>query len=150
MDEWLILGLFNIMPLLLGHSLSKYCRHEREALCFMENLMKQMLAKLGVAVCVAVTALSGTADFASAQGVDIYVNPGRHRPPPPDYDRPPPRFDRRGCDPRQAVDVARSYGLRRARVVDVTPRRVIVDGFGRRGPDTMMFANVRGCPLLGR
>ncbi len=113
--------------------------------------MRQMLAKLGVAVAVAVTALSGAADFASAQGMDIYVGPGRHRPPPPDYDRPmPPRFDRRGCDPRQAVDVARSYGLRRARVVDVTPRRVIVDGFGRRGPDTMMFANVRGCPLLRR
>ncbi len=112
--------------------------------------MKQMLARLVVAACVAVTALSGAADFAFAQGMDIYVGPGRHRPPPPDYDRPPPRFDRRGCDPRQAVDVARSYGLRRARVVDVTPRRVIVDGFGRRGPDTMMFANVRGCPLLGR
>ena len=113
--------------------------------------MRQLPAKLGVAVAIAVTALSVTADFASAQGVDIYVGPGRHRPPPPDYDNPPPRFDRRrGCDPREAVDVARSYGLRRARVVDVTPRRVIVDGFGRRGPDTMMFANVRGCPLLGR
>lgn len=113
--------------------------------------MRQLLAKLGVAAAIAVTALSGTADFASAQGVDIYVSPGRHRPPPPDYDNPPPRFDRRrGCDPREALDVARSYGLRRARVVDVTPRRVIVDGFGRRGPDTMMFANVRGCPLLGR
>ncbi|MFJ6327093.1 MULTISPECIES: hypothetical protein [unclassified Rhizobium] len=118
--------------------------------------MKQLLAKLGVAAAIAVTALSGTADFASAQNLDIYVGPGRHRPPPPDYDRPPPPrydrrgYDRRGCDPRDALDVARSYGLRRARVVDVTPRRVIVDGFGRRGPDTMMFANVRGCPLLGR
>ncbi|MBB3607321.1 hypothetical protein [Rhizobium sp. BK602] len=113
--------------------------------------MRKMLAKLGVAAAIAVTALSGTADYASAQGVDIYVGPGRHRPPPPDYYEPPPRFDRRrGCDPRQAVDVARSYGLRRARVVDVTPRRVIVDGFGRRGPNTMVFANVRGCPLLGR
>ena len=37
-----------------------------------------------------------------------------------------------------------------AAIFDVTPRRVIVDGFGRRGPDTMMFANVRGCPLIGR
>ena len=114
--------------------------------------MNQLLAKLGVAAAVAVTALSGSAGYAAAQGVDIYIGPGHHRPPPPDYYRPPPppRFDRRGCDPREAVDVARSYGLHRARVVDVTPRRVIVDGFGRRGPDTMMFANVRGCPMLGR
>ncbi|MBB3452281.1 hypothetical protein FHT86_000537 [Rhizobium sp. BK313] len=112
--------------------------------------MKQLLAKLGIAAAITVTALTGTAGYASAQGVDIYIGPGRHRPPPPDYDNPPPRYDRRGCDPREAMDVARSYGLRRARVVDVTPRRVIVDGFGRRGPDTMMFANVRGCPLLGR
>ncbi|QND47709.1 hypothetical protein HB780_18740 [Rhizobium lusitanum] len=113
--------------------------------------MKKILAKLGVAAAIAVTALAGTVETTSAQGLDIYVGPGRHRPPPPDYDNPPPRFDRRrGCDPREAVDVARSYGLRRARVVDVTPRRVIVDGFTRRGPDTMMFANVRGCPLIGR
>ena len=112
--------------------------------------MKQLLAKLGIAAAITVTALTGTAGYASAQGVDIYIGPGRHRPPPPDYDIPPPRYDRRGCDPREAMDVSRSYGLRRARVVDVTPRRVIVDGFGRRGPDTMMFANVRGCPLLGR
>lgn len=112
--------------------------------------MNQLLAKLGVAAAIAMTALSGSAGYAAAQGVDIYIGPG-HRPPPPDYYRPPPpRFDRRGCDPREAVDVARSYGLHRARVVDVTPRRVIVDGFGRRGPDTMMFANVRGCPMLGR
>jgi hypothetical protein len=113
--------------------------------------MKKLLAQFGVAAAIAVTALCGTVETASAQGLDIYVGPGRHRPPPPDYDNPPPRFDRRrGCDPREAMDVARSYGLRRARVVDVTPRRVIVDGFTRRGPDTMMFANVRGCPMIGR
>ncbi|MDL2397431.1 hypothetical protein [Rhizobium mayense] len=112
--------------------------------------MKELLAKLGIAAAIAVTALSGTAEYASAQGVDVYIGPGYHRPPPPDYYAPPPRYDRRGCDPREAMDVARSYGLHRARVVDVTPRRVIVDGFGRRGPDTMMFANVRGCPLIGR
>ncbi len=115
--------------------------------------MKQFLAKAALAAAIAVTALSGTVTNAGAQGVDIYVGPGRHRPPPPDYDRPPPPppgFGRRGCDPRQAEDIARDYGLRRARVVDVTPRRVIVNGFGRRGPDSMVFANVRGCPLMGR
>ncbi|MDL2405177.1 hypothetical protein PY650_05810 [Rhizobium calliandrae] len=111
--------------------------------------MKELLAKLGIAAAITVTVLSGTAEYASAQGVDVYIGPGYHRPP-PDYYAPRPHYDRRGCDPREAMDVARSYGLHRARVVDVTPRRVIVDGFGRRGPDTMMFANVRGCPLIGR
>jgi hypothetical protein len=119
----------------------------------MEDHMKQFLARAGLATAIAVTALSGMVTTAGAQGVDIYIGPGRHRPPPPDYDRPPPPppgFGRRGCDPRQAEDIARDYGLRRARVVDVTPRRVIVNGFGRRGPDSMVFANVRGCPIMGR
>jgi hypothetical protein len=118
--------------------------------------MKEILAKAGIAMAIAVAALSGAVTSASAQGVDIYVGPGYHRPPPPDYYRPPPPppgygYGRpRGCDPRQAEDIARDYGLRRARVADITPRRVIVNGFGRRGPDTMVFANVRGCPLMGR
>jgi hypothetical protein len=119
--------------------------------------MKQVLAKLGIAVALAAGAFSATATTAAAQNLDIYVGPGYRRPPPPDYDRPPPPppgfgggYGRRGCDPRQAVDIARDYGLRRARVSDVTPRRVIVDGFSRRGPDTMVFANVRGCPVMGR
>jgi hypothetical protein len=123
-----------------------------------EENMKQILAKAGLGVAIAITALSGTMTSAGAQGVDIYVGPGYHRPPPPDYGRPPPpppgygyEYGRpRGCDPRQAEDIARDYGLRRARVADITPRRVIVNGFSRRGPDTMVFANVRGCPMMGR
>jgi hypothetical protein len=114
--------------------------------------MRQFLAKAVLTAAVVASALSGTTTFAAAQGVDIYVGPGHHRPPPPDFDRgpPPPGFRGRACDPRQAEDIARDYGLRRARVVDVTPRRVVVNGFGRRGPDTMIFANVRGCPMMGR
>jgi hypothetical protein len=74
---------------------------------------------------------------------------GYHRPPPPDFDRPLPGFyGRRGCDPRQAVDIASRNGLRRAHVVDVSPRRITVEGFTRRGPDEMVFGNVRGCPIL--
>lgn len=118
--------------------------------------MKEFFAKAALAVAIALTGLSGVATGAAAQGLDIYVDPGR-RPPPPGYYRPPPPppgyapgYGRRGCDPRQAEDIARGYGLRRAHVVDVTPRRVIVDGFGRRGPDTIVFANVRGCPVMGR
>lgn len=116
--------------------------------------MTKILAKAAVAAALLVGALSGTATSAAAQNLDIYVGPGHHRPPPPDfYGRPPPPppgFGGRGCDPRQAEGIARDYGLRRARVVDVTPRRVVVNGFGRRGPDTIMFANVRGCPMMGR
>jgi hypothetical protein len=118
------------------------------------DMMKQLLSKLGIAAALAASAFSVTVTNASAQNLDIYVGPGYHRPPPPDYGRPPPGYGggygRRGCDPRQAEDIARDYGLRRARVSDVTPRRVIVDGFSRRGPDTMVFANVRGCPVMGR
>jgi hypothetical protein len=118
------------------------------------DMKKQFLSKLGIAAALAASAFSVTVTNASAQNLDIYVGPGYHRPPPPDYGRPPPGYGggygRRGCDPRQAEDIARDYGLRRARVSDVTPRRVIVDGFSRRGPDTMVFANVRGCPVMGR
>lgn len=71
---------------------------------------------------------------------------GYRRPPPPDFDRPPPR--RGGCDPRFAVELASRNGLRHAHVVDVSPRRITVDGFTRRGPDEMVFGNVRGCPTL--
>lgn len=116
--------------------------------------MKDRLKKAGIAAILSAAALAGTAGGAGAQGVDIYVGPGHHRPPPPDYGRPPPPppgFGRgRGCDPRQAEDIARGYGLRHARVADITPRRVIVNGFGRRGPDSIVFANVRGCPIMGR
>jgi hypothetical protein len=70
---------------------------------------------------------------------------GMHRPPPPDFDRPPPG---RGCDPHQAVDMASRSGLRHAHVVDISPRRITIDGFTRRGPDEMVFGNVRGCPNL--
>ena len=75
---------------------------------------------------------------------------GYHRPPPPpDFDRPPPgRYGRGGCDPQQAVDIASRSGLRRAHIVDISPRRITVDGFTRRGPDEMVFGNVRGCPSL--
>lgn len=59
--------------------------------------------------------------------------------------------ERRGrCDPWLATEKARDFGLRRARVVDVSPRRVVVEG--RRYGDyrSIVFANVRGCPIIGR
>lgn len=126
--------------------------------------MINYIAKVGMAAMLVAGTLAGSVIPASAQvGVDIYLDGpdrrpppppgyGYYRPPGPDYDRPPPRgYGRpRGCDPQLAEDIARDYGLRRAHVVDVSPRNVVVSGFGRRGPDRMYFANVRGCPVVRR
>ena len=60
-----------------------------------------------------------------------------------------PRRARRGCDLDEATDIARDEGLRRPRVVDVTKRRVVVRGRTADGPETMVFANRRGCPVIG-
>jgi hypothetical protein len=60
---------------------------------------------------------------------------------------------------RIARAVAARPGLRKkrqaawvfpARVVDVSPRRVVVAGFDRHGRDRIVFANERGCPVIRR
>lgn len=116
--------------------------------------MMQFLAKAGLAALLSAAALAGTVAPAAAQ-VNIIIGEPDRRPPPRDWHRPPPPppgFGRppRGCDPRMAENIARDYGLRRTRIADVSPRRVVVQGWGRRGPDEMSFGNVRGCPLLRR
>ncbi|MDC7741487.1 MULTISPECIES: hypothetical protein [Rhizobium] len=114
--------------------------------------MMQFLAKAGLAVMLTAGTLAGTVAPAAAQ-LNIIIG-DQDRDAPRDYRRPlpPPGFERRGrgCDPRLAEDMARDYGFRRARVVDITPRRVIVQGWTRRGPGEMSFGNVRGCPALRR
>ncbi|MDM9621812.1 hypothetical protein [Rhizobium sp. S96] len=118
--------------------------------------MMQFLTKAGFALVLAAGTFAGAVAPASAQ-VDVYIGDGRP-PPPRGYYRPPPPppppgygYGRpRGCDPRMAEDIARDYGFRRARVVDVTPRRVIVQGWTRRGADEISFGNVRGCPVWRR
>ncbi|ANL41459.1 hypothetical protein AMC83_CH03065 [Rhizobium phaseoli] len=112
--------------------------------------MMQFLAKAGLAAMLITGTLASTAAPAAAQFSIIIGDQDRE--PPRDYRRPPPGFERRprGCDPRLAEDLARDYGFRRARVVDITPRRVVVQGWTRRGPGEMSFANVRGCPALRR
>lgn len=58
--------------------------------------------------------------------------------------------ERRGrCDPWLAADKARAHGLRRARVVDVSPRRVVVEGRRWGEHRRVVFANARGCPFMG-
>lgn len=54
------------------------------------------------------------------------------------------------CDLRFAVAKARDHGLRRARVADVTGRKVVVEGFRRDGYGRIVFANDRHCPILWR
>lgn len=129
--------------------------------------MKSRISAAAMAALLLAGTVASVPTRASAQEIQFEI--GRHRPPPPDYqqdddedappgygyrrprpdfDRPPQRYGRGGCDPRQAVALASRNGLRHARVVDVSPRRIIIDGFTRRGPDEMVFANVRGCPSL--
>ena len=54
------------------------------------------------------------------------------------------------CSPNFAVEKARDLGMRRARVVDVTPRKVVVEGFRHGGYSRIVFANDRRCPVLWR
>lgn len=58
---------------------------------------------------------------------------------------------RRGrCSPDLAVAKARDIGLRRARIVDVSRSKVVVEGFRRGEYRRIVFANDRGCPALWR
>lgn len=108
-----------------------------------------IFAKAGMAALIALGGISATATVASADsngGFGIYVRDdyrgnGWGRP-----DR--PRRDR--CSPGFAEEKASRMGLRRAQVVDVSPRRVVVAGFDRRGRDRVVFANERGCPVIRR
>jgi hypothetical protein len=114
--------------------------------------MNNLFAKAGIAALIALSGLTATAPVASAQGRDGYYRDG------PRFDRGPDRRDdfRRGPDRRDrceiglALDKAERRGMRRPQVADVNPRRVIVVGRNRGGPDRMAFANERGCPSIGR
>ncbi|KAA3505127.1 hypothetical protein EXN24_02025 [Rhizobium rhizogenes] len=125
--------------------------------------MFSTFAKAGLAALIALGGISVTAPAASA-GPDVQLRvqvqdgyghdrgrgPGWGRPdrPGPGWGRPDrPRY---GCSPRLAEEKASRMGLRRARVVDVSSRRVVVAGFDRRGPDRIFFANERGCPVIRR
>lgn len=118
--------------------------------------MTSMIVKAGLAAIVALTGLSATAPTAAAAGPDFAIQV-QYRDGYRDWGRGPDRDrgwrpDRRpsGCSPRMAENKADAMGLRRTRVVDVSPRAVTVAGFGRRGPDRVVFANVRGCPVIRR
>lgn len=57
------------------------------------------------------------------------------------------RGGRGRCSPELAIDKARDFGMRRARIADMSPRRVVVEGFRRGDYSRMVFVNERGCPI---
>ncbi|MGK6312357.1 hypothetical protein [Neorhizobium sp. DT-125] len=112
--------------------------------------MTSLIVKAGIAALVALAGLSATAPTAAAASPEFGIHV-QYR----DHDRDRDRHWRpdrrpRGCAPWLAERKADRMGLRRTRVVDVSRRTVTVVGFGRRGPDRVVFANVRGCPLIRR
>jgi hypothetical protein len=137
--------------------------------------MKQIFAKLVLAGFIGLTGLSATVTPAAADTLTFGIHSGgvvdvqyrdrdrygderdwdrdrRHR----------PRWghgwdqgqgwghERRGrCNPWLAADKARAHGMRHARVVDVSPRRVVVEGRRWGEYRRAVFANARGCPFIG-
>lgn len=105
------------------------------------------LALAGLAV---ISGISILPTSALSQDLELRVGPGGVGV----YDRDrSERYERgprgpRGCHPEEALDIARSEGFRRAQVVRVSSRSIVVEGFTRRGPDRMTFANRRGCPEI--
>ncbi|MFS8121095.1 hypothetical protein QD336_01605 [Rhizobium sp. BR 250] len=104
----------------------------------------------GLAIGVALASFAATVP-AGAQDMELRIGPDGIRPVIRDRDRDrdrrgPPRM--RGCSEREARAAAREAGLRDPEVVRVTPGRVVVEGYTRRGPDRITFANERGCPEL--
>lgn len=88
---------------------------------------------------------------AGAQDMELRIGPDGVRPIIRDRDRDVDRRGlprMRGCSEREARAAARDAGLRDPEVVRVTPGRVVVEGFTRRGPDRITFANERGCPEI--
>ncbi len=79
---------------------------------------------------------------ASAQDLELRIGPDGVRPIVRDRDRD------RGCSPGEARAAALDEGLRRPQVVRVTERSITVEGYTRRGPELIRFANRRGCPII--
>lgn len=66
------------------------------------------------------------------------------------YHRRGPHRDRGRCAPWLAAQKAQDAGLRRARIVEVSPRRIVVAGLRYSHIARISFANVRGCPRISR
>lgn len=101
--------------------------------------MTHFLTKACLAAVLALSAIPATTSTAAAAGpqTSLIVEAQYYRP-------------IRGCSPMHALRKARDYGLHRAEITRMSPRVVVVSGRDRRGWDRMVFANVRGCPLIRR
>jgi hypothetical protein len=110
--------------------------------------MLNLLTRSAITVALAIASIGTSAPVTSAQDLELRIGPDGVRPVIRDRDR--DRRDRRrdDCSPREALSIARSEGFRRAEVTRVTRRSVTVEGMTRRGPDRIVFANVRGCPEI--
>ncbi|MFF2320436.1 hypothetical protein ACFVTJ_05235 [Agrobacterium sp. NPDC058088] len=107
--------------------------------------MIKLMKTTGLAIGLAVASFAATVPV-SAQDMELRIGPDGVRPVIRDRDRDMDRM--RGCSEREARAAARESGLRDPEVVRVTPRRVVVEGFTRRGQDRITFANERGCPEI--
>ena len=127
--------------------------------------MTSFLKKSLLAVVLGLGALTAAMPAASAANIELSIEPAGYRNgfyEVHDQDWRRDRWDRRHdrrygerarrgrCDLGFAVAKARDHGLRRARIADVTPRKVVVDGFRRDGYSRIVFANDRHCPILWR
>lgn len=127
--------------------------------------MQNLLLGGAVAIAAALTSIPIQTP-AFAQGIELQIGPdgARIRESDRDRDRDRDRRDRdgyrdrdrdrgpramRGCSSSEARAIARDEGLRNARVVETTPRRVVVSGRTRGGFDRIVFANRPGCPIIG-
>lgn len=126
--------------------------------------MTTFLKKTLLAAVLGLGALTASVPAASAAGLEVTVETVGYRSgflEVRDHDR-RDRWDRRHdrrrgdwgrrgrCSPNLAVAKARDFGLRRARIADISPRRVVVDGFRRGDYRRVVFANDRHCPVLRR
>lgn len=125
--------------------------------------MKRILARIGLAALMAVGTV-GTVVPAHADGFSFGIEIGEgqrhHQRPSHDNEWGGGNWGggngwggghvRRGCRPDEAARIARYEGLRHVRIVDISPRRIVVAGRDRYGWTRLVFANVRGCPLISR
>lgn len=123
---------------------------------FLKNTLLAAVLGLG--------ALTAVAPAASAADIDVRIETVGYRNgffEIRDHDRGRERWERRHdrrqdwgrrgrCSPDFAVAKARDFGLRRARIADISSRKVVVEGFRRGGYSRIVFANDRHCPVLWR
>lgn len=116
--------------------------------------MTSLITKASLAALLSIATLTGVAPAANASGWDVGVDVDVR-----DHRRPVVTGDidvvvrdhRRGqCSPWMATEKARWQGLHRARVTHVGRYRVVVEGRRNWRWDQIVFANVRGCPVLYR